>query len=120
MYLYKYSAVRYAYLLKTIDYLKEYGRVYLVRLPVHPDLYTIETTLLPDFDSTIQSAIEKSEGYFDMKSFNSDCNYTDGVHLNKENGRKISATIADWISELECGTNAQHYVVPNCEIGTEQ
>lgn len=98
---YNYSRNRYTYLIKTIDYLNKYGKVYLVKLPIHPDLNEIEITLLPNFNNIIQTAIDKSSGYFDMESFNSKCSYTDGVHLNKESGRKVSAEIANWITNLK-------------------
>jgi hypothetical protein len=98
---YKYSDVRFAYLIKTMDYLNAYGKVYLVRLPVDPDLMKVENTLMPDFDAVIQKAIETSDGYLNFSTYNSDYKYTDGVHLNKESGEKLSSEIANWIKTKE-------------------
>ncbi|MDY0237176.1 MAG: hypothetical protein RBR71_14220 [Gudongella sp.] len=92
-----YSSVRFSSLLETIDYLKKFGKVYLVRLPVHPDLMKIEETLMPNFNSSIKLAIGKSNGYLDLASYNSILEYTDGVHLNVASSEIISTTIAQWI-----------------------
>ena len=94
---YKYSDIRFKYLIKTINYLSAYGKVYLVRLPVHPDLMKVENTLMPDFDAVIQKAIELSDGYLDFSASNSSYNYTDGVHLDKESGEKMSLALGNWI-----------------------
>ncbi|MCU0370223.1 MAG: hypothetical protein MUC31_02320, partial [Bacteroidales bacterium] len=47
----KFSEVRLEYLIKTIEYLKNFGKVYLVRLPVITEIMAIEQELIPDFDS---------------------------------------------------------------------
>ena len=90
---YHFSNLRYQYLLKTIRYLKNYGKVYLVRLPVHPKLMEIENQLMPKFNQDIQSAINLSAGYLDMSPDNSLYQYTDGVHLRKDSGKKVSKRI---------------------------
>ncbi len=94
---YKYSDIRFTYLIKTINYLSAYGKVYLLRLPVHPDLMKVENTLMPDFDAVIQKAIELSDGYLDFSASNTEYNYTDGVHLDKESGEKMSLALGNWI-----------------------
>lgn len=94
---YKYSDVRFEYFIKTINYLSTYGKVYLVRLPVHPELMKIENSLMPNFDAVIHKAIEVSDGYIDFSASNSEYKYTDGVHLNKESGEKLSAALGYWI-----------------------
>lgn len=98
---YAYSDVRFAYLIKTIHYLNTYGEVYLVRLPVHPDLMKVENTLMPDFNTVIQRAIEISDGYIDFSDSNSAYNYTDGVHPDKESGKKLSAALANRIKSKQ-------------------
>ena len=94
---YNFSSLRYTYLLKTIEYLKKYGQVYLVRLPVHQELMEIENQLMPNFDQDIQLAIDLSGGYLDMSSNNGIYEYTDGVHLTKESGRLVSEKIGEWM-----------------------
>ena len=98
---YQFSSIRYDYLLKTIAYLKNYGRVYLVRLPIHPTLMKIENQLMPNFNSDIQIAVEHSDGYLDLSPDNINFEYTDGVHLNKRSGTKVSSIISNWINKVE-------------------
>ena len=98
---YKLSSARLEYLSKTINFLKKYGKVYIVRLPIHPQLLEIENKLHPDFNLLIKPAIEISNGYFDMTPYNKDYYYTDGVHLNKKSGKNVSNTISNWIKKIE-------------------
>lgn len=94
---YNYSSVRLRYLLATIRFLENYGQVYLVRLPVHPELFEVEMKLMPDFDAKINEAIGESNGYLDLSDLNSSFTYTDGVHLNRKSGEEVTQRIADWI-----------------------
>lgn len=96
-----YSNIRFEFLMKTICYLSGYGEVYLVRLPIHPDMMVVENALMPKFDSVIGNAIEISDGYLDLTKLNSSFRYTDGNHLHKTSGKKISKIIANWIKEKE-------------------
>ena len=94
---YEYSEARNSYLVETINYLKEYGSVYLVRLPVHARVQEIENQLIPNFNARINYAIELSDGYLDMSSENALYTYTDGIHLDKKSSEKVSLKIANWI-----------------------
>ena len=98
---YKISSLRLKYLSKTINFLKKYGKVYIVRLPIHPQLLEIENKLHPDFNLLIKPAVEISNGYLDMTPYNEDYFYTDGVHLNKKSGKKVSNTISNWIKKIK-------------------
>lgn len=95
----KFSTLRLDYLIKTIEYLKSYGEVYLVRLPVHKDIMTIDNLLIPDFDNIVKSAIKKSDGYLDLTSLNDSFIYTDGNHLVSKSGTEVSTIVANWIAE---------------------
>ena len=93
----KFSQVRLNYLLKTIKYFKNYGRVYLVRLPIHSSLMKIENDLIPKFNDIINEAIISSDEYIDLTTLNSSFQYIDGNHLNKASGEVVSKEIAEWI-----------------------
>lgn len=93
----KFSQVRLNYLLQTIKYFKNYGKVYLVRLPIHNSMMEIEEELMPDFDSVIKDAIVLSDDYLDLTVYNKVYNYTDGNHLHKTSGKMVSELIANWI-----------------------
>lgn len=98
---YRYSSVRFEYLNKTIKYLGKYGKVYLVRLPVHDKIMEIENTLMPDFNEKIKELVPWSNGYFDMTPLNMNFEYTDGNHLYKDSARLVTEKIANWIKEQE-------------------
>jgi len=96
--IYKFSKVRYAYLIKTIEFLKNHGSVYLVRLPIHPSMMDIERALMPDFDGKATQAAKKTKViYLDMTVLNSECRYLDGVHVFKSSGKRVTEIIGDWI-----------------------
>jgi hypothetical protein len=94
---YKFSKLRLEYLIKTIKFLKQHGKVYLVRIPVHPLMMDIENELMPDFNTKIQAAVTLSNGYLDLTSENHLYKYTDGNHLLKYSGKAVSEKIADWM-----------------------
>ncbi len=99
--IYKYSSLRVDYLVKTIDFLNEFGDVYLVRLPVSPKLMAIENDVMPDFNNTINQIVNKTSGYLDLTTTNDLYKYTDGVHLQKESGKKVTEEISKWIRNVE-------------------
>ncbi len=94
-----FSKVRLGYLVQTIQYLKKYGKVYLIRPPVHPEIMKIENKLMPDFDEKLKKAIHLSDNYLDMTRYNERFQYTDGIHLYKVSGAEVSAIIARWIKD---------------------
>ncbi len=106
--LYQFSKVRLDYLLKTVDFLKQYGHVYLVRLPVSPKLMDIENQLAPNFSELMQLATEKSSGFLDLTSKNNAFTYTDGVHLSAKSSKLVSEEIALWINGRERDEEVNH------------
>jgi hypothetical protein len=100
--IYKFSALRYYYLQKTISFLQQHGKVYLVRLPIHPDILDIEQELIPNFNAQMQSLAQHfSLPYLDLTPRHAQFVYTDGNHLWAESGKKVSAIIADWILQMQ-------------------
>jgi hypothetical protein len=106
--LYQFSKVRLDYLIKTIDFLRQNGHVYLVRLPVSPQLIDIENQLSPNFSSLMQLPAEKSSGFLDLTSKNSLFSYTDGVHLSAKSSKLVSEEIALWIKDRERDHDLHH------------
>ena len=98
---YKYSQVRFDYLIKTIEFLNEYGDVYLVRLPISPKLMEIENRLIPNFNYRINQISKKTLGYLDLSSKNELFLYTDGVHLSKNSGKLVTEEISKWIKNIK-------------------
>jgi hypothetical protein len=94
---YKFSSLRLQYLVKTIQYLNNYGDVFLVRIPVSEEMMRIENKLMSDFDSKIKEAILLSKDYLDLTKENSSFTYTDGNHLYKRSGAVVSKKVANWL-----------------------
>jgi hypothetical protein len=97
----KLSEVRVDYLKQTVEFLKSHGKVYLVRLPISPEMYEIEQEFLPNFNDVIYPVTQISDGYLDMSDENHKYQYTDGNHLWKESGKAVSKKIAEWIKESD-------------------
>ena len=84
-------------LVELVKFLKIHGKVYLVRLPVHPQMKDIENEFMPDFDESILEAVRQSDGYLNLIDRGDDLRFTDGNHLYKESSEKVSKIVADWI-----------------------
>ena len=95
------SQTRLDYLYQTIEYLQERGSVYLVRLPVHPDLAEIDTSVIPEFQDIIHKVSEETGvPYYDLYPENARYHYTDGIHLAKESAAEVTIKIGEWIRNL--------------------
>lgn len=95
---YKFSSVRMRYLIKTIEFLKSHGKVYLVRLPMHPKMFLIEDELMPDFDDKIANvSLMTGAPYKNFRQSENRYQFVDGGHLYKTSGRRVSLEIAKWI-----------------------
>jgi hypothetical protein len=89
-----FSPIRHEYLKKTIEYLSSYGKVYLVRVPVSPEMYELEKVFMPDFDAKMnQMSQQYSVKYINLIYKSSIDPTTDGNHLWKESGKLISIEI---------------------------
>ena len=79
---------------------KKYGKVVLVRLPVCAEIYAIEQQLMPDFEEKMCVLSQKYDvPYWSFIDKLSEYTYTDGSHLFKDSGRKISLKIARMIQQ---------------------
>ena len=95
---YTFSPTRYEYLQKTIDFLQAFGEVYLIRLPVHPELKELEEKFMPDFDQKICALTQICNIlYWDFTVQGGKYIFTDGNHLYKESALKISRNVAEKI-----------------------
>ena len=98
---FQFSTLRLEYLVKTIDFLKRHGHVYLVRMPIHTQMLVIENDLIPHFDTVIKEAIDLSDGYLDLTKKGSSYEYTDGNHLYKTSGKIVSQEVANWMRRIK-------------------
>lgn len=93
----KYSNLRFNYLLETISFLKNHGKVYIVKLPVNKAIQEIEYELMPNFETKINKAILASDGYLNLTKKSDKFKYIDGNHLYKTSGKEVSVLISNWI-----------------------
>lgn len=99
---YNYSSLRVEYLQETIEWLEERGDVYLVRLPVQPEVYAIGNEQVPAFDSIMNALEPLTKGYIDMNRDTSVIyQTTDGNHLYKDEAWKASLALARWMKGLD-------------------
>ncbi len=92
-----FSSLRLEYLKQTISFLNQYGKVYLVRLPIDSKMMNIENELMPEFNTFIEEIASTTKGYLDLTKHNNDFIYIDGNHLFKNDGKVVSKKIANWI-----------------------
>lgn len=81
-----------------IDFLKEKGTVYIVRIPASKQIMNIENENFPQFNEIMQNIADKNNlKYFDFSSQYPKFDYTDGNHMYKESGKIFTSQIADSI-----------------------
>lgn len=93
-----FSKTRFDSFIKLIRELDQRGNVYLVRLPVDPEILKIDNALMPEFDNLIEK-MSSVEGmpYLDLTPMSNQFNYTDGNHLLVQSGTEVTKLIGDWI-----------------------
>ena len=98
----KFSKFRFLYLKKTIQLLKKHGEVYLVRMPVHTSLLTIENSFYPLFDKKmINLANNTHVAYLNFVNSSTQYSYTDGNHLYIEDAKIYSIKLAERIKNYQ-------------------
>lgn len=96
------SDYRLKYLEETISFLKNYGQVYLVRIPCGKKIKKLEQDHYPEFDKVLIELSKKSTiPYFNFNSYSEQYQYTDGNHMFKESGKVFTKQIADSI-KINC------------------
>ncbi len=99
---YNFSQVRYSYLEKTIQFLQQHGKVYLVRLPVSKPFLEMENSVMLNFDLKMEKlSVSNNIRFLNLTTQASEYEYTDGNHLNITSGAVVSQKIAEWIKARE-------------------
>ncbi len=92
------SQKRLSILNQIIDYLGKDGKVVMVRLPVHQQMYEIETTMAPEFDQLMQTiALQKQVQYLNLMPYRDQYLYTDGNHIWDGHSKRLSERIREGI-----------------------
>ncbi len=87
----QFSNYRLNYLIKTIQYLKTIGNVFIVRLPADNDIIKIENDLWKGFDKQFDSISKQySVEFLNYSSLGSDYKTYDGSHMLSASAKKFS------------------------------
>ncbi|MEH6535076.1 MAG: hypothetical protein V7719_01690 [Psychroserpens sp.] len=98
---YLFSTLRLSYLKETILYLKPYGDVYVLRMPIGKGLFNVEKEFMPNFDEMMHDLTsEMNISYLNFTNEVNDYHYIDGHHLFPESANKLSLEIATRIKPL--------------------
>ena len=85
-----------------IQYLKNYGKVYIVRIPGGRKIMEIEEGYAPQFDSLMKEISQKyAVPYFNFSKNCEQYQYTDGNHMYKESSKIFTQQIADSIKAYQ-------------------
>jgi hypothetical protein len=97
---------RIEYLEKTVEFLKQHGEVYLVRLPINEKLLALEEKNFPGFSRIINSISSKENvPYFDLSGANLPIEFTDGDHISRKSTKLMSIEVSKMI--------LQHHAAPS-------
>lgn len=98
---YKKSKARAECLIETINYLKDFGQVYLVRLPVSHEFLKIEQSIWPNFNKQIEEIAENHDVvYFDYSADAEQYEFYDGSHLFGHSAKDFTQKLCDDIKAL--------------------
>lgn len=94
---YKRNKEREHYLLETVKWLKDRGTVYLVRMPLHSDLKSLEDNIYPDFNKDMEAlASQENVLYLNHASAFDDSAFKDkgGSHFDSNYAQKYTRKLA--------------------------
>jgi len=96
----KKSSIRLTYLEELINYLKDYGTVFMVRLPVDNEVLKIEDRYWNNFNKDMIGISKRSKvNYINFSVTENQFKTYDGVHIDKFAGVPFTNTLCDSISK---------------------
>lgn len=91
----KVSDSRMAYLEQTINFLKQHGKVIVIRMPINKKPYSIENKAFPNFDSRMDNLASKTKvSYINYNNLQNQYKWLDEVHLDKNSEVLFSTVLA--------------------------
>jgi hypothetical protein len=97
---FQFDEIRLDYLRKTIQSLRPYGSVVLVRLPISKEMQEIEDEYMPGFNLLMnQISNDDQVPYLDYSLDSDNYQYKDGNHLNVESAINFTNNLADRINK---------------------
>lgn len=99
---YTFSQTRLIFLKKTIEYLKQHGKVYLVRIPVSPEMLEMENIFLPDFNHLLEDlALATNCQYLNLSNYSDSYLTIDGNHLWKDESSRFTSMLVNYVNQLQ-------------------
>lgn len=95
------SEYRISWLENTIEYLQQYGTVYVLRMPFDEEYLEIENRFWPGFDSEMKKISKEKKINYLNYSKQSDWSTFDGHHLDIFGAKSFSITLSNDIKELD-------------------
>lgn len=91
------SNYRLSWLQRTVTYLQQYGKVFIIRTPIDKEILDIENSFWSSFDYEMQNiSVEHQCSYFNFTTNNSWKTY-DGHHLDKHGGKLFTKELSKLI-----------------------
>ncbi|SFW16424.1 hypothetical protein [Cellulophaga fucicola] len=95
------SKIRFLSFAKTIDYLKQKGDVFIVRMPLTPENLKLENEKWENFNYQFDSIAKvKNISFLDYSETSSEYNTYDGTHMVSESAKKFSKTLSDDVKSI--------------------
>ena len=99
---YSLSNQRVESLMYLVRQLKQQGDVFLVRLPVGPEISAIMDSIYPDFSHDMnQWTLQEGVSYINFEADSLNYRTTDGVHLYSSEGSRLTQALCDSIKALK-------------------
>jgi hypothetical protein len=93
---FKPSRARLQYLEKTISYLQDFGKVYLVRIPISNEFLNTEHSYWPELDAEIEEIAERNNVvYFNYSNKGELYKMYDGTHLFSAGAKSFTQQLCD-------------------------
>lgn len=97
------SPIRWEYLGRTVERLRERGNVALVRLPMHPEMLAQENVYHPDFGKRVTALARALDiPYVDLTDLNGSTMTTDGSHIAKASAPQVTSELVDRLPRSWC------------------
>lgn len=105
---YRISEYRMLWLEKTISFLREHGRVIILRMPVSPQMRVMETGYCPGFNQLMNDLSKRTgAAYLDMSESGTYI-FADLHHMSASSAKRFSQSVGEAISKQEAVTGTGH------------
>jgi hypothetical protein len=84
-----------------VKWLKNFGNIVIVRIPVHPEFYELEYRFWPSFNTVIDSVCQAQNiHYWHPDHLNTELPFNDGHHMNRSGSHRFSGFLNVYIDSI--------------------